>query len=207
MTKVRGIIKSLGPYGQKAGFDVPKALATMEDRMCDYSLEMYRSRLATAGEKYVLHGFRSGTLGFVDPADCTTAVCMPVGTRLRLQAISAQVQQSFSLGATADVTMIRIPNSRSLHRDGVRVADGREILLQRLNPGVSALLLPRDLEAVLGLQECEAPSPSKAESAALPTVARAVERFAQHLFLVRLSLVAWRWVPGLQRRRLSTIDA
>ena len=43
--------------------------------MCDYSLEIYRSRPAVQGEQYTLHRFRSGTIGFVAPADCTTAVC------------------------------------------------------------------------------------------------------------------------------------
>ena len=55
--------------------------------MCDYSLEIYASRPAVQGEQYVLHRFRSGTAGFVSAVDCNTAVCMPAGAKLRLEAI------------------------------------------------------------------------------------------------------------------------
>src|SRR5918995_4520619 len=112
---------------------------------------MYRPRPAAMGEQYTLHRFRSGTLGFVEPADCTTAVCLPAGARLRLQGISGRLQQTFSLGAAPEAVMMRFPYGAGVHRDGLRFTNGRELLLQGLNPGVSAVLLPRDLDAVLGL--------------------------------------------------------
>ena len=88
--------------------------------MCDYSLEMYRSRPGAIGEQYTLHRFRSGTLGFVDPADCTTAVCLPAGARLRLQGLSRRLQQTFSLGDAPEAVMIRFPYGAGVHRDGLR---------------------------------------------------------------------------------------
>ena len=148
--------------------------------MCDYSLEMYRSRPAAIGEQYTLHRFRSGTLGFVDPADCTTAVCLPAGARLRLQGISARLQQTFSLGAAPEADMIRFPHGAGVHRDGLRFADGRELLLQGLNPGVSALLLPRDLKAVLDLKRLASAPPDHAHSQPAG-ITHARERFAHHL--------------------------
>jgi hypothetical protein len=170
--------------------------------MCDYSLEMYHSRPARAGERYVLHRFRSGSLGFVDPADCETAVCMPAGARLRLEGISPRVQLSCSLGQTAEVVMTRVPFSGRVHRDGVRTASGRELLLQSLNPGVSAVLLPRDLEAVLDLKSVDGTALDRAKAAPAPMAAHAVDRFAGYLARLRLRPVAWR-----RRQALSTIDA
>ena len=67
--------------------------------MCDYSLELYRSRPATQEEQYTLHRFPSGTMGFVAGTDCETAVCMPAGARLSLQGINETVQRAFSIGA------------------------------------------------------------------------------------------------------------
>jgi hypothetical protein len=153
--------------------------------MCDYSLEMYRSRPAAIGEQYTLHRFRSGTLGFVDPADCTTAVCLPAGAHLRLQGISRRLQQTFCLGPAAEAVMIRFPYGARLHRDGLRFANGREFLLQGLNPGASALLLPRDLEAVFDLKRLGSTPADQAHSQPAG-IAHALERFARHLSRLRL---------------------
>jgi hypothetical protein len=120
--------------------------------MCDYSLELYRSRPAVQGEEYQLHRFRSGTLGFVDPVDCATAVCMPTGARLRLQGLDKSVQLAFGVGADEQVTMVCLPFRGNTHRDGVRFANGREVLLQNINVGVSAMLAPRDLVKILDLE-------------------------------------------------------
>ncbi len=119
--------------------------------MCDYSLELYRSRPAVQEEQYTLHRFPSGTLGFVAGTDCETAVCMPTGARLGLQGISETAQRAFAVGPAEEVVMTRLEVTGHAHRDAVRFANGREVLLQSLNAGVSARLAPRDLEAVLGL--------------------------------------------------------
>jgi hypothetical protein len=120
--------------------------------MCDYSLELYRSRPAVQEEQYTLHRFPSGTMGFVAGTDCETAVCMPAGARLSLEGINETVQRAFSIGPTEDVTMIRLDVTGHAHRDAVRFANGREVLLQSLNAGVSAKLAARDLDKVLGLK-------------------------------------------------------
>ena len=66
--------------------------------MCDYSLELYRSRQAVNEEHYTLHRFRSGTLGFVVESDCTTAICMPAGARLRLAVSTSGYNAPSALG-------------------------------------------------------------------------------------------------------------
>lgn len=121
--------------------------------MCDYSLELYRSRPAVQEEQYTLHRFPSGTMGFVAKTDCETAVCMPAGARLSLEGISEAVQRTFAIGPSEEVVMTRLDVTGHAHRDAIRFANGREVLLQSLNAGVSARLAPRDLEEVLGLRE------------------------------------------------------
>jgi len=119
--------------------------------MCDYSLELYRSRPAAQEEQYTLHRFPSGTMGFVAGTDCETAVCMPAGARLSLEGINETVQRAFSIGPAEQVTMTRLEVTGHAHRDAVRFTNGREVLLQSLNAGVTCRLAPRDLDEVLGL--------------------------------------------------------
>lgn len=120
--------------------------------MCDYSLELYRSRPAAQEEQYTLHRFPSGTMGFVAGTDCETAVCMPAGARLSLEGINETVQRAFSIGPAEEVAMTRLEVTGHAHRDAVRFANGREVLLQSLNAGVTCRLAPRDLAEVLGLK-------------------------------------------------------
>ncbi len=120
--------------------------------MCDYSLELYRSRPAAQEEQYTLHRFPSGTMGFVAGTDCETAVCMPAGARLSLEGINETVQRAFSIGPREEVAMTRLEVTGHAHRDAVRFGNGREVLLQSLNAGVTCRLAPRDLDKVLGLE-------------------------------------------------------
>ena len=120
--------------------------------MCDYSLELYRSRPATQEEQYTLHRFPSGTMVFVAGTDCETAVCMPAGAKLSLEGINETVQRAFSIGPAEEVTMTRLEVTGHAHRDAVRFGNGREVLLQSLNAGVTCTLAPRDLDEVLGLK-------------------------------------------------------
>ena len=54
--------------------------------MCDYSLEMYGSRPAREGERYVTTRFPSGSMGIASPGQPGTAVCMACDTRLTIEA-------------------------------------------------------------------------------------------------------------------------
>ena len=132
--------------------------------MCDYSLEFYRSRQAVYDEHYTLHRFGSGTLGFIAEGDCTTAICMPAGVRLRLDGLGKRLQRSLRVGATEEVIMIRHPFRSHTHRDGVRFANGREVMLQDLNAGLSAMLVPRDLSAIFDLKSVAEPASGETEA-------------------------------------------
>ncbi len=125
--------------------------------MCDYSLELYRSRPAVAEEQYTLQRFPSGTMGFTagftGTQSCQTAVCIPADARLRLEGIGEAVQQAFTVDAVEEVVMTRLEGGVHAHRDAVKFSNGREVLLQSLNPGLTAAVVafPSDLTAVSGV--------------------------------------------------------
>jgi hypothetical protein len=117
--------------------------------MCDYSIEMYRSRPAQTGEKYVLTRFGSGSLGLASPGDCDTAVCVPYETRLLLEDVPERLRDKFGIDASAEVTFVPVEHGR--YRDGVRFADGTEVSLQALTPGITVWVsraLDRPVEAL-----------------------------------------------------------
>ena len=105
--------------------------------MCDYSLELYRSRPVVQEERYTLRRFPSGTMGFTAGYDCDTAVCMPADAHLRLEGIGETVQRAFDVGPVEEVVMIRLEVIAHAHRDAVRFANGKEVMLQRLNAGIT----------------------------------------------------------------------
>jgi hypothetical protein len=107
----------------------------MEEIMCDYSLEHYRSRPAQLGEKYETHQFESRSIGFIAPADAATAVCMAYDTKLRLEGIPEVLQGRLGVSATENVTFTRL--EAGPHHDAVRFANGAEVTLQELGPGVT----------------------------------------------------------------------
>jgi hypothetical protein len=121
--------------------------------MCDYSLEAYQSQPAVTGERYVLDQFPSGSKGFTTRPGCTTAVCMAADARLRLEGISYALQEAHGIGAVEEVTMIR--REPGPYHDGVKFQNGREILLQALDRGVTATVLPAqvDIGDALGIGE------------------------------------------------------
>jgi hypothetical protein len=104
--------------------------------MCDYSLEMYRSRPAVAGERYETRRFTSGSIGFISPGAPDVAVCMACDTRLEVSNIPRHLQLSCDVAEAATATFTRIEGGP--HHDGLRFGNGAEVTLQQLGPGVSA---------------------------------------------------------------------
>jgi len=104
--------------------------------MCDFSLEMYRTRLAREGETYTTARFPSGTIGLAPMSGDSTPVCVPYDTCLVLEDIPQELQRSLPVRAREDVTFVRM--EQGPYRDGVKFANGAEISLQRLGPGVRA---------------------------------------------------------------------
>jgi hypothetical protein len=103
---------------------------------------MYASRPAREGEIYVTIRFPSGSIGMASPGDCTTAVCVSHGTRLRLENLPAEIQETLAVTAVEDIVFTRLENG--LHHDGVKFANGAEMPLHRMGVGVLVSLI--DLE-------------------------------------------------------------
>ncbi len=106
--------------------------------MCDYSLEVYRSQPAEAGERYQLERFASGSMGFTVGGQCNTAVCIPADARLILAGVSEIVQRAFGVGAIEEVSMTRL--ERGPHKDAVAFSNGKVVSLQSLNAGLTAIV-------------------------------------------------------------------
>ncbi len=107
--------------------------------MCDYSLEMYGSRPARESERYETVRFPSGSVGLASPGDCGTAVCVQYDTRLRLENIPLHLQSSLRIKSSEEATFVRLDHGA--YRDGLRFDNGREISIQQLNSGVSAVIV------------------------------------------------------------------
>ena len=132
--------------------------------MCDYSLMAVPNRLAREGEDLVAHRFPTGSLGLASPADLkhatepprpaqktfwrriaeffdpprmepVPAVCIPPGARLRVEDISARLQQELGVGPVEEVTFTQITAAVNSYRDAVRFRNGREVRLQELREG------------------------------------------------------------------------
>lgn len=129
--------------------------------MCDYSLEMYRSRPARVGEQYVTTQFASGSVGLTAPGDCHTAVCLMADTKLKLEHIPERVQRTFCLTASEEAVFVRMERSgffghfrgeTGSHRDAIRFGNGAEVLLQRLGAGIKVSIIDA-LEVPLPMEQ------------------------------------------------------
>lgn len=126
-----------------------------EFRMCDYSLAELSSRLAVEGERLLLHRFSTGSMGLraerrrwreVLFPSCATAVCIPPGARLVLEGISPSLQHQLGVSTAEPVTFVQRSLEVRTYRDGIRFANGQEILLQQLAPGQRVIVLRLDSE-------------------------------------------------------------
>ena len=109
--------------------------------MCDYSLEAYQSRPAAVGEKLTLGRFATGSMGFASGTVCDTAVCIPADSKLLLEGIGESTRKEHGVGAVEEVVMTRLENGTYAYKDGVRFSNGAEVLLQRLDVGLSAVVM------------------------------------------------------------------
>jgi hypothetical protein len=109
--------------------------------MCDYSLAHYPNRFAVEGEQLQVYRFSTGTVGLVPQCPnfketlSPTAVCVPPGARLLLQDIPQSLQEHLNVAEVEEVAFIEQTFEPGTHRDAVRFANGRELLLQRLCRG------------------------------------------------------------------------
>jgi hypothetical protein len=107
--------------------------------MCDYSLEAYQSRPATTGEKLNLDRFPSGSMGFSAGPASDVAVCVLPDAQLRLEGLSETVQKAYGVGPVEEVVMTRL--EAGPYKDAVRFSNGAEVVLQRLDRGLTVVIL------------------------------------------------------------------
>lgn len=112
--------------------------------MCDYSLEAYQSRPAAVGEKLTLGRFASGSMGFASGTVCDTAVCIPAESRLLLEGVGEGTQKEHGVGAVEEAVLTRVVGGP--YKDAVRFSNGAEVLLQRLNCGLTVVVMTQGAE-------------------------------------------------------------
>ncbi len=115
--------------------------------MCDYSLHLVASRPAEIGDKLVTTDFaRSITRGFSANGEPDVAVCLMPGTEIAFQD-DVRYDRAFSLFGKArvehKVARFRQVNMDDphVHHDALEFPSGQVVLLTRLVPGQSAVVL------------------------------------------------------------------
>jgi hypothetical protein len=114
--------------------------------MCDYSLELVRSRPAKVGDKLVTRDFRTGTRGFAAADDPGLAVCVMPGTEL---AFAQEVAcwpgglLGWRMRTINHQTAIfrQVNKDKWAHHDALEFPDGRTELLTLLCEGQEATVL------------------------------------------------------------------
>lgn len=124
--------------------------------MCDYSLELQKSRQAIAGDRLVTTAFPgSTTVGFSEAGREDVAVCLKPGTELAFeQPVAFSGLFGFLLQAYQhDCLMARFrhvnENNPLVHHDALEFANGQVVLVNHLCPGqhASVIQLPAASEA------------------------------------------------------------
>lgn len=112
--------------------------------MCEYSLAHFPNRLAVEGEHLILRRFPCGTLGLASVRrslkeilfpSTTCAVCVAPGARLLLRDIPEAQRRRLEIGPIETVTFVQQSAEAFNYRDAVQFSNGRQVLLQRLEPG------------------------------------------------------------------------
>jgi len=119
--------------------------------MCDYSLQMVKSRPAVVGDKLVTKSFGTGTTGFCAHDDRDVAVCVLPGTELSFAEPIATVGSMamfpafISGGKTFEHRVAIFRQIRKdephCHHDALELPSGRLVLLTALKPDQWATVL------------------------------------------------------------------
>jgi hypothetical protein len=133
--------------------------------MCDFSLEMYKSRRAEKGDTLTTYKFATGTIGMCQPGEVHCPTCLQPGTELAFDAPIRLTNGVELLHSTATFVQFECAvwertGGPMRHRDGIETPDNQRYLLQNLAPGqtLSVLQVPAEptVESIakeLGLAE------------------------------------------------------
>jgi hypothetical protein len=112
--------------------------------MCDYSLELIKSRPAKAGDKLVSTSFpNTPTRGFASADDHSVAVCLLPGTELSFEEEIRCDGVIFSWSPGHKVAKFQQVNKGKQHvyHDALEFPDGKIVLLTQLREGQYATVL------------------------------------------------------------------
>ena len=112
--------------------------------MCDYSLELIRSRPAKAGDKLASTSFpNTPTRGFAAADDRSVAVCLLPGTELSFEKEIRCDGVIFSWSPGHKVAKFQQVNKgpSNVHHDALEFPDGKIVLLTHLCKGQRATVL------------------------------------------------------------------
>jgi len=112
--------------------------------MCDYSLELIRSRPAKAGDKLVSTSFPdTPTRGFAAADDHSVAVCLLPGTELSFEEEIRCEGVIFSWSPGHKMAKFQQVNRDTwhVHRDALEFPNGKIVLLTQLSEGQHATVL------------------------------------------------------------------
>ena len=112
--------------------------------MCDYSLELVRSRPAKVGDKLISMGFHHTiTRGFASVDDTKVAVCLLPGTELAFED-EVKCETGFIVSRTLGhkvASFRQIKRQPNRHHDALEFPDGKIVLLTLLCIGQRATVL------------------------------------------------------------------
>ena len=126
--------------------------------MCDYSLELIRSRPAKAGDKLASTSFpNTSTRGFAAADDRSVAVCLLPGTELSFEKEIRCEGVIFSWTPGHKVAKFQQVNKgkRHAHRDALEFPDGKIVLLTQLREGQYATVLQLPALSSVAMQDTE----------------------------------------------------
>jgi len=130
--------------------------------MCDYSLQHVASRPARVGEKLVSTSFaNSFTRGFAAADEPAVAVCLLPGTEVAFEH-DVQYDPEFHLFFSSRKMTARVARLRQIntdqphaHHDALEFPNGQIVLLTRLIPGQSAVVLQLPATATVRPERAE----------------------------------------------------
>lgn len=125
--------------------------------MCNYSLEVLKSRDAIAGERLETRRFYTGSLGFASAKEPDVAVCIKNGVTLLLRDVPRELRSELKIGAEAIATFATVHRRRRWwdiwtltgdDHDALLFSGGTTILISSLPEGLTADVLSPGREGI-----------------------------------------------------------
>jgi hypothetical protein len=128
--------------------------------MCDYSLQLVRSRPAKVGDKLTTRDFGTGTRGFAAAEDARVAVCALPGielafaSKVKLEDFRFVVRPKAETLSHATAIFRQVnKNEPRKHHDALEFPDGHIVLLTQVCEGQEATVLQLPVQPTTAAEE------------------------------------------------------